>query len=106
MNDWQQNLLEQTLYPYKLKILKALSPVKEITEITYICIDQQLRSLVTGAAGEFNCDRLFLLGGVIINTSPEHPDYVDIRNFEMIDLVNLRKNTSEPIPANDAFLRL
>lgn len=104
--DYQQTLLERTMMPFKQQILAAELPGKEITEVAYQCIDKQIHYLIEKASAEFTCSRVFLLGAVIINTSPEYADYVDIRNFEMIDLKSLETMKSESILANEAFMNL
>ena len=45
------------------------------------------------AMPEFNCSRIFLLGGIIINTSPELNDMVDVRDFKIIEVNKTIKNT-------------
>lgn len=83
--DYQQTLLERSVMPYKQQILGASDPRKEITDVTYMVIDKLIHKYVRMAINEFCCENIYLLGGVIINTSPEHPDYVDVRNFEVIE---------------------
>lgn len=104
--DYQQTLLERTMMPFKQQILAAELPHKEITEVAYQCIDKQIHYLIKKAAEEFTCNRVFLLGGIILNTSPEFADYVDIRTFEMIDLKSLEPIQSESILTNEAFMNL
>jgi hypothetical protein len=31
----------------------------------------------------FNCETIALAGGIIINTSPQQEDYIDLRNFSV-----------------------
>lgn len=83
--DYQQIQLEQLLMPYKHEIVHAENPKKTITDFTYSAIDRQIKQLVKMSILEFSCERIFLLGGVIINTSEEFNDYVDVRNFDVID---------------------
>lgn len=86
--DYQQILLERTVMPYKQRILEAQNPKKEITEVFYEEIHKKIQLLVKMSKKEFPCERIFLLGGIIINTSPEFNDMVDVRNFQVV-------NTSE-----------
>jgi hypothetical protein len=104
--DYQQILLERTVMPYKHDILTADNRKKAITEVTYKNIDKQIHFLIRKAKAEFHCERIFLLGAIIINTSPEYHDYVDVRNFEVIDLHHLESITSESIMAQAAFKAL
>lgn len=83
--DYQQILLERTVMPYKQRILQANNPKKEITEVFYEEIHKKIQLLVKMSKKEFACKRIFLLGGIIINTSPEFNDMVDVRNFQVIN---------------------
>jgi hypothetical protein len=83
--DYQQALLERTVLPYKQRILEAKNPKKEITEVFYEEIHRKIQLLVKISKKEFSCKRIFLLGGIIINTSPELNDMVDVRNFQLIN---------------------
>ncbi len=87
-SDYQQMTLEKTLWPYKTQILNAENPVVEITEIAYRLINEQVRALVEAVKGEFHCARIALLGGILINTSPDKDDFVDVRDFEVIELAH------------------
>jgi hypothetical protein len=84
--DYQQILLERTVTPYKQRILEAENPKKEITEVFYEEIHKKIQLLVKMSKKEFPCERIFLLGGIIINTSPEFNDMVDVRNFQVINI--------------------
>ena len=84
--DHQQIQLERTVIPFKERILKAENPIKEITEVTYQNINRQIHFLIDKAKNEIKAERIFLLGGIVINTSEGYHDYVDVRNFEVIDL--------------------
>ncbi|NUN08855.1 MAG: hypothetical protein HUU54_06740 [Ignavibacteriaceae bacterium] len=85
-SDQQQNELERTLIPYREKIISSENPVKSITDAAYEEIHSRILKLVELAKGEFNCGRVFLLGGVIINTSQGYNDFVDLRNFDVIEV--------------------
>lgn len=104
--DYQQILLERTVMPYKHEILTSENRKKAITEVTYKNIDKQLHFLIRKAKDEIRCNRIFLLGGIIINTSPEYHDYVDVRNFEVIEFSNVEPIKSESIMEQEAFKNL
>jgi hypothetical protein len=104
--DHQQTMLERTVMPFKQQVLSSENPVKEITEVTYQVIDHRITQLVTRARDEIHSDRVFLLGGVIINTSPDLPDYVDIRHFEVLNVKNLEPVKKESILDSPAFRNL
>lgn len=92
--------------PYKHEILISENSKKAITEVTYRNIDKQLHFLIRKAKDEFRCNRIFLLGAIIINTSPEYHDYVEVRNFEVIDLHTIESISSESIMNQEAFKAL
>jgi hypothetical protein len=104
--DYQQTLLERSVMPYKHEILTAENRKKAITEVTYTNINKQLHFLIRKAVDEFKCKQIFLLGAIIINTSPGYPDYVDVRNFEVIDFENLTPIASTSIMNQPAFKAL
>lgn len=82
--DTQQFELEQSLIPYKHEIVHAENPKKMITEYAYRVIDKRIKQIVGMAVNEFSCERIFLLGAVVVNTSEKFNDYVDVRNFDVI----------------------
>lgn len=104
--DYQQVLLEQMLMPFKSKILEAENPKKEITELAYFKINKQINRLVRMTIKEFKCEKIFLLGGIIINTSEDYHDYVDIRNFEVIYTKDQEQYIPNSILETDAFKNL
>jgi len=97
--DTQQMELQQTLLPYREEIAASNPPAKVITDVTYTKIRERLFELLRQGKSQFNCKRIFLLGGVIINTSPEFSDYVDIRDFHVLTPQNLSEDQfiSKPI---------
>jgi len=104
--DHQQIQLEQSLMPFKHDIINSDNPKKAITDYTYIAIDKQIKQLVKMSLSEFSCKRIFLLGGVIINTSEEFNDYVDVRNFDVINTEESNNFESISIMETEAFKNL
>lgn len=104
--DHQQIQLEQSLMPFKHEIIHANNPKKAITDYTYVTIDKQIKQLVKMSIKEFTCKRIFLLGGVIINTSEAYNDYVDVRNFDVINTENPENFESVSIMETEAFKNL
>lgn len=104
--DHQQIQLEQSLMPFKHHIIHSENPKKAITDYTYLAIDQQIKQLVKMSIHEFSCKRIFLLGGVIINTSEEFNDYVDVRNFDVIHTEKPDNFESVSIMETEAFKNL
>ena len=101
--DYQQVLLERSIMPYKHDILISDRRKKAMTEVTYKKIDRQLHFLIRKAKDEFHCNRIYLLGASNINTSPESHDYVEVRNFEVIEQHHLEPLTAESILQQEAF---
>jgi len=104
--DNQQYELEQSLMPYKHEIIHAENPKKMITEYAYHVIDKRIKDIVKMAVGEFNCERIFLLGGIVINTSEEFNDYVEVKNFEVIHVKEEGPFSPVSILDSDAFKNL
>jgi hypothetical protein len=101
--DYQQIQLERTLMPFKHEILTAENKSKAITDRTYQNIDTQIRFLVERAKNDMYTNRVFLLGGVIINTSPGLPDFVDIRDFSLVNVKNDEPISTFSILSNESF---
>lgn len=84
--DAQQMMLERLIMPYKQRILTADIPIKAIIDVAYKLIQQRMQEIVKATLGEFHCARIALLGGIVINTAPDKDDYIDVRDFEVIEL--------------------
>jgi hypothetical protein len=88
-DDAEQMLLERRLLPYRDQILAAAHPLKTATDILYTLIHELIHRYLCVQKAEFDCEFLALAGGVAINTSPRHADYVDLRHLSMIRLADL-----------------
>ncbi len=88
-DDYQQMKLEESLLPYRAKILESENREKAITEATYEIIDKKVRKHLKSCKAEFPVDTVTLLGGIIINTDYGLDDYFDARHFEVIDVKSL-----------------
>ncbi len=104
--DFQQIHLEEVLLPFKERILSAENQAKEITEVTMEVIHRRIRKLSGMAKKEFHCDRIFCLGGVIINTDPDEHDYVDVRHFSMHNVNDLEEIYPISLLESEAFKAL
>ncbi len=83
-SDYQQMYLEETLLPYKDRILESDHQEKEITEATFKNIEQGIHDYLHAAKDEFKIEKIALLGGIIINTDYGLDDYFAVRNFEVL----------------------
>ena len=101
--DYQQIHLERTLMPHKSEILSSENEAQAITDYTYSAIHKQICFLVQQAKNELMTDRVFLLGGIIINTSPGLPDFVDIRDFRLVNVKNDEPVSSRSILNDDLY---
>ncbi|NQZ78393.1 MAG: hypothetical protein HRT61_20130 [Ekhidna sp.] len=88
-DDYQQMKLEESLLPYREKILASDSQEKAITEATYEIINEKIHAHLKTCKDEFHVDTVTLLGGIIINTDYGLDDYFDPKNFEVIKLSEL-----------------
>lgn len=88
--DFQQTMLERSLMPFKHEIVNSADPKKEITLYTYEVIEKMLKKFISISKNEFHCEKIILLGGIIINTSPDLPDYIDIKNFEILGVNDIK----------------
>ena len=85
-DDYQQMKLEESLLPYRERVLSNGNQQKAITEAAYEVIDQKVHDYIKDCKDEFSVDKVTLLGGIIINTDYGLDDYFDARNFEVIEL--------------------
>ena len=80
--DEEQYMIEKMLIPYSKRIMDAQNPVKELVDVTYQLIDESILKMIADLKESFN-GKIVLVGGVMINTSPEHHGYFDLRRFEL-----------------------
>ena len=86
-DDSQLGILKFFLSDYKDKILESKKDhVINITEAALDCTDRLLKKYIVEAKDLFVDKRIILLGGIIINTSPEIDDLVEVRNFEEFEI--------------------
>jgi hypothetical protein len=76
--------LERRLLPFRDQILAAENPLQTATEVAYGIIHDLIHRYVNIQIREFRCEHLILAGAVMINTSPEYEDYVDLREFKVL----------------------
>lgn len=80
--DSEQYAIEKMLMPYAERIISAKNPVKELVDVNYQLIDESILKMIADLRESFK-GKIVLVGGVMINTSPEHHGYFDLRRFEM-----------------------
>jgi hypothetical protein len=79
--DYQQWKLEEQLMDQKDRIKKSSEPLIEATEVMYQQIDSRIKKLLESTSASFKNKKVALIGGVIINTDFELPDWFDLREF-------------------------
>lgn len=89
--DYQMNTIEQILLKEKSRILDAVHPLKEATEVIYEAIDERINELVKQT--KYTCKYVILLGTIHINSDPNIGSFTSAKRFELIDLAtNERQN--------------
>lgn len=83
-DDTEQMTLERRLLPFREQILAAEKPLPAATEIAYAIIHELIHRYVRTQKKEFTCEYLALAGGIVINTSPQNQDYVDLRHLGVL----------------------
>ena len=80
--DEEQYAIEKMLMPYAEKIADAQNPVKELVDVNYKLIDENILKIIAHLRENFK-GKIVLVGGVMINTSSSHHGCFDLRRFEM-----------------------
>lgn len=88
-DDMEQKVLERRLKPFRDAILAAENPLKAATDVAYQIIHGLIRRYVAARKQEFHCEHIALAGGIIINTSPDQNDYIDLRHLEVLHVNEL-----------------
>lgn len=88
-DDSQEALLELRLKPHMAQILAAPHALVAATEAVYGIIHALVHRYVAAVKQQFRCERIALVGALIINTSPAHEDYVDPRHRAVLRLADL-----------------
>ncbi|MEO9885463.1 MAG: hypothetical protein ABJR05_07650 [Balneola sp.] len=84
-SDYQQAQVVKMLNAKRNDILSADDQIKEVTEKAYLSIHKDLKDLIDDCRDAMEGKKLYLLGGIVINTDWDKEDYFDIRNSEVID---------------------
>lgn len=79
--DYQQWKLEEQLLTGSEKISTHSEPLVAATDVMYQQIDKRIKTLLNESAEGFKNTTVVLIGGVIINTDFELPDWFDLREF-------------------------
>ncbi len=85
LTDPQQNRVKQVLYANRNTILMADDPIKEATEVAYKKIHSKIHDLVMLSNEAFVGTKLYLMGGIVINTDWDKEDYFEVRDTRLLD---------------------
>lgn len=88
-DDPQETLLQRRLLPHSARFRSDPTPLKVATDVVYEIIHQLVYRYARAVKHRFPCERIVLIGGVIINTSPEHEDYFDVRDRAVLRVAEL-----------------
>jgi hypothetical protein len=88
-DDSQEALLELRLKPHMARILATPHPLQAATDVVYAITHELIYRYVAAAKAQFRCERIALIGVVILNTSAAHEDYIDPRHLEVLRLADL-----------------
>ena len=80
--DEEQYAIEKMILPHAERIISAKNPVKELVDVNYQLIDENILKIISHFRENFK-GKIVLVGGVIINTSPPHHGFFDLRRFDM-----------------------
>jgi len=83
--DYQLWRIEREIGENHRDVTQHEQPLVAVTDAVYEWIYTTLKKMVTSSEGETRHFRLALIGGVIINTDFDLPDWFDLRCFEIIE---------------------
>jgi hypothetical protein len=81
--DYQQWKLEDTLLLAEKEITGKDAPLYEATEQMYHAIDTRIKKLLEKGSASIQGCTIALVGGIIINTDHELPDWFDLRELSV-----------------------
>jgi hypothetical protein len=84
-SDYQQYRVVKMLQSERSSILTADNKIKEVTEKAYSHIHEELKSLLNDCKEALVGTKIYLMGGMVINTDWDKEDYFEIRNQEVIE---------------------
>ncbi len=83
--DYQQARVIQHLHNHRNEILESDYPLKEATDFTYEAIQIKLHKILDAVKPNLNDIKLYLIGGVVVNTDWMMEDYFEIKNIEFLE---------------------
>lgn len=83
--DYQQNHIEQIFYKKRGRIINAVDPLLEATQVMYEAIEERINLL--SERTEYPCKYFILMGGILINGDHDMGSFNALQRFEVKDLV-------------------
>ncbi len=83
--DYQQARVIEHLYNHREEILGNEFPLKQATEVAYQKIHEKMYSIIEAVKPDLSDIKLYLIGGVTVNTDWTIEDYFDVRNVEFLE---------------------
>lgn len=80
--DSEQYFLEKMMLPHAERILNSENQIKELVEINYKLIDNDILNMIEQLKESFH-GKIALVGGIVINTPHTHNGYFDLRRWEV-----------------------
>ena len=81
--DYQQNVIEQIFLWRRQRILDAVNPIVEATEVMYEAIEERIDLLVSRT--QYPCRYVALMGGILINADHDAGSFVASRRLRLLD---------------------
>lgn len=82
--DYQQARVIQHLHQYREEILSDEYPLKKATNFAYLDIHIKLNRIIDALKPTLSDIKLYLVGGIVINTDWKLEDYFEIRETELL----------------------
>ncbi|MBO6535181.1 MAG: hypothetical protein JJ966_03090 [Balneolaceae bacterium] len=83
--DYQQARVLNHLSQYRDEILSAENPLKKATDYAYEAIHKKVHDILEQVQDELEDIRLYLLGGIVINTDWNRYDYFEVHHQEFYE---------------------
>lgn len=83
--DQQQFRVSKVLNQKKDQILAAENAIKEVTEIAYAQIKEDVFKIVDSTREALKGRKIYLMGGIVINTDWDKEDWFEVRDSELIE---------------------
>ena len=83
--DYQQARIIEHLHACRDDILNSEEPLKKATDVAYDAIHTKLNNILDALKPELDDIKLYLIGGIVINTDWTIEDFFEVRNIEYLE---------------------